>query len=137
MSGQYYPQQQEQPAQPYHPPHAYPVEKKGIETFFIAKDKIGLFLFLCAGMLMVGFLLLDLVSSGLVDYEEAIIFLGMIAIDVGIIVIIALILVSGLCRDDLPEKIRSGLIHAAAIVVIILVIVYIVRTAFTGFGGFY
>jgi len=134
MSGQYYPPQGQQ-QQPYTQP--YPVEKKGIETFFIGKDKIGLFLLLCAGMLMVGFLLLDLIYSGLVDYEESIIFLGMIAIDVGIIVIIALVLVSGICRDDLPEKTRAGLIHAAAIIMIILVIVYIARTAFTGFGGFY
>ena len=139
MSGQYYPQQQppeQQHPQPYNPAH-YAPEKKGIESFFIAKDKIGLFLFLCAGMLMLGFLMLDLVFSGLVDYEESIIFLGMIAIDVGLIATIALLMVSGVCRDDLSEKVRSGLIHAAAIVTIILVVVYMIRSTGGGLmGGF-
>ena len=137
MSGQYYPQQtQEQPAQPYHPPHAYPAEKKGIETFFIAKDKIGLFLFLCAGMVVVGFLLLDLMASYLVDPEEAILFLGMLAVDVGIIALITLILVSGICREDLAEKTRSWLIMAATILMVIFIVVYIERTAMFNFSPF-
>jgi len=136
MSGQNYPPQ-EQHHQQYYPPQPYPVEKKGIETFFIGKDKIGLFLFLCAGMLMVGFLLLDLIASGLVDYEEAIVFLGMIAVDVGIIVTIALVLVSGICRDDLPDKTRNGLIIAAAIITVILVIVYMERSMIGSLMGSY
>jgi hypothetical protein len=135
MSGQYYPQQQpqEQQPHPYHPPHVYPVEKKGIETFFIAKDKIGLFLFLTAGMVIVGMLLLDLMNSRLVDPDEAILFLGMLAVDVGIVATVALVLVGGICRDDLPEKTRSGMILAAAIITVGFVIVYMSRTSFTFF----
>jgi hypothetical protein len=134
MSGQYYPpQQQPQGQQPYTPPHVYPVEKKGIETFFIAKDKIGLFLFLCAGMVVVGMLLLDLMSSGLVDGDEVILFLGMLAVDVGIMAIIALVLVGGICREDLPEKTRNGMILAAAIITVVFVIVYMSRASIFSF----
>jgi len=135
MSGQYYPPQQPQgqQPQPYTPAHVYPVEKKEIETFFIAKDKIGLFLFLCAGMVIVGMLLLDLMNSGLVDPDEAILFLGMMAVDVGIVATITLVLVGGICRDDLPEKIRNGMILAAAIITVIFVIVYMSRTSFPFF----
>ena len=127
MSGQYYPPQ-EQPH--YQQPHAYAAEKKGLETFFIAKDKIGLFLFLCAGMVLIGFLLLDLMASTLVDPNEAIYFLGMLAVDVGIVAIITLLLVSGVCRDDLSEKVRNGMILASAIIMVVFVIVYISRAGF-------
>lgn len=136
MSGQYYPPQQQpqgQQSQPYAPAHAYPVEKKGIETFFIAKDKIGLFLFLTAGMIIVGMLLLDLIASGLVDFEEAIVFLGMLAVDVGIVATVTLVLVGGVCRDDLPEKTRSGMVLAAAIITVVFVIVYMSRATFSFF----
>jgi len=129
MSGQYYQQQPPEQQQPYHPQHVMPMEKKGIESFFIAKDKIGLFLFLCAGMMVIGFLLLDLMASGLVDYEEAILFLGMLAVDVGILATVTLILVSGVCRDDMPEKTRNGMILAAAIIMTMFIIVYITRSS--------
>jgi hypothetical protein len=131
MSGQYY-QQQPQGQQPY-PPQPYPAEKKGLETFFIAKDKIGLFLFLCAGLVIIGMLLLDLMASSLVDPDEAIWFLGMLAVDVGIVATITLVLVGGICRDDLPEKTRNGMIMAAAIITVVFVIVYMSRATFSFF----
>lgn len=131
MSGQNYPPQP--PQQPYYPPQP----QKGIETHFIAKEKIGLFLMLCAAVVLVGFLMLDLLASGLVDFEEAILFLGMLAVDAGIVALITLILVAGVCRDDLPEKTRNGLIFVAGLLMVFFILVYIERSAFTGFfGGF-
>jgi hypothetical protein len=130
MSGQYYPPQGQQP---YTQPQTFIAEKKGIESFFIAKDKIGLFLFLTAGMVVVGMLLIDLMASSMVDPDEAIWFLGMLAVDVGIVGTVTLVLVGGICRDDLPEKTRNGMILAAAIITVVFVIVYMSRATFSFF----
>ena len=126
MSGQYYQQPPPAEQQPYTQPYA-PQGNKGIETHFIAKDKIGLSLFLCAGMVLVGFLLLDLIASGLVRSEEAIIFLGLLAVDAGIIAFISLLLVSGVCRDDLSEVIRNRVILVSGMIMVMFLIVYISR----------
>ncbi|MBA3045161.1 MAG: hypothetical protein KKH41_00825 [Candidatus Thermoplasmatota archaeon] len=128
MSGQYY---QQPPPQEQQPPLAqapyYPQEKKGLESFFIASDKLGLFLFLCAGMMLIGFLLLNMIASGLVRFESAIVFLGMLAVDAGIIVLMTLILVAALYRNDLPEKTRNSMIMVYGIMAVIFVIMYMVR----------
>ncbi len=127
MSGQYYQQQPPQEAQPY-PQSFGPQGNKGLETHFIAKDKIGLFIFLCVGMIIVGFLLLDLIASGLVDFEEAIVFLGMLAVDVGVMALFALLMVSGVCREDLPEKTRNGIILVSGIILTVFLIIYMIRS---------
>ena len=117
----------------------YPQEKKGLESFFIAKDKLGLFLFLCAGMMLIGFLLLNLAVSGLVDSADAvnaIKFLGMLAIDAGLIVLLTLILVTGIYRDDLPEKTRNWMILIFGLVMVFVVLMYIVRISSTGQPSF-
>lgn len=136
MSGQNY-----QPQQPmYQPQPPYqPQPQKGLETHFIAKEKIGLFLMLCAAMVVVGFLLLDLINSGLVDDSiDVILFLGMLAVDAGMIALITLLLVSGVCRDDLPEKVRTWLIFVAGLLMVFFIIVYIERSMLGGiFSGYY
>ncbi|MDO9536780.1 MAG: hypothetical protein Q7J68_00485 [Thermoplasmata archaeon] len=137
MSGHNYPQQPHEQQPHYQPPHAYPVEKKGIETFFIAKDKIGLFLFLCAGMVVVGFLLINLMASGLVDFEDAIMFLGFMAVDLGVIVLITLVMVSGICREDLPEKTRNWMILVSGILLVVYIIVYVERSTMMSMMPFF
>jgi hypothetical protein len=117
-------------------PQYQPEPQKGLETHFIAKEKVGLFLMLCAAVILVGFLMLDLIASGLVDFEEAILFLGMLAVDAGIVALITLILVSGVCREDLPEKVRTQLIFIAGVLMVFFIIVYLSRAVGGIFGGF-
>jgi hypothetical protein len=127
MSGQYYQPPQEQ--QPY--PQQYPQQaNKGIETHFIAKEKIGLFILLSIGMIFIGFLLLDLIASRLVDYEEAILFLGMLAVDAGILFLVGLLMTSGICREDYPEKTRNWIILVAGIILVFFLIIYMTRSSF-------
>jgi len=117
--GQYYPQQQPQPFQPY--------PKQGIENMFVGKDKLGLFMILCGALFFIGIMLLDLMASGLVDPESAIYFLAYLMIDLGIIGMIILLLVGGIYREDMPEKVRTRMILVAGFIIIMFVIVYLSR----------
>ncbi|MFO7619521.1 MAG: hypothetical protein R6W91_07730 [Thermoplasmata archaeon] len=81
---------------------------------------------MCAGMMLIGFLLLNLVSSGLVDSGDAIEviqFLGTVAVDAGIVILLTLILVAGIYREDLPEKTRNWMILVFGIGFVVLMFV--------------
>lgn len=126
--GQYYQQPPPQQQQYHQPPPVYQQEKPGIESIFIAKDKMGLFMILCGALFFIGIMLLDLMASGLVDYEDVIYFLAYLMVDLGIIGLIILVLVGGIYREDLPEKVRTRMILVAGFIIIMFVIVYLVRS---------
>jgi uncharacterized membrane-anchored protein len=128
--GQYY---QQPPPQQYHQQPVYQ-QKQGIESIFVAKDKLGLFMILCGALFFIGMMLLDLMASYLVDGEEVIYFLAYLMVDLGIIGMIILLLVGGIYREDMPEKVRTRMILVAGFIIIMFVIVYLSRGTMSLFG---
>jgi len=126
MSGQYQP-----PPQYGAPPPQYmPQEKQGIQDMFIAKDKLGLFLLLGIGILLIGALLINICLSGLLDGDiRVIILLGYLALDMGFIVIITLLMLTGIFREDFNERTRAAIVRAAGFAFGLYIVSWTMRMA--------
>ena len=104
--------QQPPPPQQHLQPQ-YQQEKPDISDHFVGKGKLGLFLMIGALFLFIGVLFLDLCYSGLLDDTDALIFLGSLVIDLGFIVILTLMILAGVTREDLSDNTRGTLLKAA------------------------
>ena len=83
-----------------------------------------------------GVLILDMCFSGMLDGDiRAIIFMGELLLDVGIIAILALLLVGGVTRTDLAETTRSHMIRAAGFGLGLYVIAWALRILSGGLGS--
>ncbi len=97
-----------------------------------------MFLMLGALVLFIGALILNLVYSNLIDGDyRAIMFIGALLVDMGIIVIIILLILGGIQRDDMNEAVRSMMLRAAGFGLGLYVLAWSIRIM-TGSGiGFY
>lgn len=109
--------------QTYQPPQQAPYQapaqtfqqptKPNLYDHFVGPGKLGLFLLLSAGMMALGTLILNMCFSGMLDGDiRAIIFLGEMLLDIGIIAILSLLLIGGVTRADLAEATRSHMLRA-------------------------
>lgn len=108
------PQYQPQPpAEQYRQP-VYETPKTNISDHFVGKGKLSLFLMMGALFLFIGILFLDLCFSGLLSGDiSALIFLGELITDLGFIMMLTLLTLGGVTRDDLPENTRGTMLRAA------------------------
>jgi hypothetical protein len=109
------PYQQPAPQTPqYQQPQFTPAAQPAIADHFVAKGKLSLFLMLGALVLFIGALILDLCFSGMLSGDiSAIYFLGQLLTDMGTIVILTLLILGGITREDLPENTRGTMMRAA------------------------
>lgn len=92
----------------------YQQEKPDISEHFVGKGKLGLFIMLGALLLVIGVLFLDLCYSGLLSGDiSALIFLGTLVTDLGFIVILILMILGGVTREDLSDNTRGTMLRAA------------------------
>ena len=107
-----------------------------IYDHFVGSNKLGLFLLLGAGAMALGVLILDMCFSGMLDGDiRAVIFLGELLLDVGIIAILALLLIGGVTRTDLAEATRSHMLRAAGFGLGLYVIAWALRILSGGLGS--
>ncbi len=85
-----------------------------------------MFLIFGAFFLFLGLLFLDLMLSGLVR-ESAVWFIGELLVHMGIVVMITLLMVAGIIRDDLPQETRNHMIRAAGFVTAAFVVMLFIR----------
>ena len=122
--------QYQAPAQPYQQP-----AKVNIYDHFVAPGKLGLFLLLSAGMLVLGVLILDMCFSGMLDGDiRALIFLGEFVVDFGIIAILTLLMIGGVTRTDLAEKTQSHMLRAAGFGFGLYIVAWSIRMMSGGFS---
>ena len=107
--------QYQQPApQPQYQQPQYSQEKPDISEHFVGKGKLGLFIMLGALLLIIGVLFLDLCYSGMLTGDiSALIFLGTMVTDLGFIVILTLMILAGINREDLSDNTRGTMLRAA------------------------
>ncbi len=132
--------QQPPPPQQYQPaPQPYqPQPKAELTDHFVGEGKLGMFLMLGTMILLIGALILNMCYSNLLDGDiRAILFIGALLVDVGIIAIIILLILGGIQRDDMNESVRSMMLRAAGFALGLYVLAWSIRIM-TGSGiGFY
>ena len=102
-----------------------------ISDHFVAKGKLSLFLMLGALFLFIGVLFLDLCYSGLLSGDiSAMIFLGSLVADLGFIVILTLLILGGITREDLSDNTRGTMLRAAGFGLGLYIISWAVRGMF-------
>lgn len=103
---------------------------------FVGPNKLGLFLLLGAGAMVLGALILDMCFSGMLDGDiRVVIFLGEMLLDIGIIAILSLMLIGGITRTDLAETTRSHMLRAAGFGLGIYVLAWALRILSGGLGS--
>lgn len=122
------------------PPQVQPQYQQPASTnlydHFVGPGKLGLFLLFGAGAMALGVLILDMCFSGMLDGDiRAIIFLGELLLDVGIIAILTLLLIGGVTRTDLAETTRSHMLRAAGFGLGLYVIAWALRILSGGLGS--
>ena len=114
----------------------YQQQSANIYDHFVGSNKLGLFLLLGAGAMALGALILDMCFSGMLDGDiRAIIFLGEMLLDIGIIAILSLLLIGGIIRTDLAETIRSHMLRAAGFGLGLYVLAWAIRIMYGGVLG--
>ena len=105
---------QQPPPQPHVQQPQYTPAKVDISENFVGKGKLGLFIMLGALFLFLGVLFLDMCYSGMLSGDiSALIFLGTLVTDLGFIVILTLMILAGVTREDLSDNTRGTLLRAA------------------------
>jgi len=105
----------QQPTPQYQPQPQYQ-QPKNITDHFVEKGKLGLFLMMGALFLFIGILFLDMCYSGMLSGNiTALIFLGTLVVDIGFIVILTLLLLGGITREDLSDNTRGTMLRAAGL----------------------
>ncbi len=126
------PQQQYQPA----PQQFQPQPKVELTDHFVGEGKLGMFLMLGALVLFIGAMILNLCYSGILDGDiRSLRFIGALLVDMGIIVIITLLILGGIQRDDMNESVRSMMLRAAGFGLGLYVLAWSIRIMTgSGFG---
>ena len=109
--------------------------KPEISDMIVGKGKLDLFLLGSAVMLLLGLLFMDLLRSGAADHSEALWFMGYLLFHVGIVGFIALLMVGGIVRVDIPETTRTMMLRAAGLIT--AAFVFATALGFLSFGGYY
>jgi len=123
----------QQPA-PQYPQQQYQQATTNLADHFVGKGKLSLFLMLGAMLLFIGVLFLDLCYSGMLSGDiSAIVFLGTLVVDLGFIVILTLLTLGGITREDLTENTRGMMLRAAGFGIGL----YVISWAFRIMGGLF
>ncbi len=124
-----------QPPPPQTQPQ-YQQQSVNLYDHFVGPNKLGLFLLLGAGAMVLGALILDMCFSGMLDGDiRVVIFLGEMLLDIGIIAILSLMLIGGITRTDLAETTRSHMLRAAGFGLGIYVLAWALRILSGGLGS--
>ncbi|MCK5310288.1 MAG: hypothetical protein KAJ33_06280 [Thermoplasmata archaeon] len=108
-------------------------QTKNISDHFVEKGKLSLFLMLGALFLFIGVLFLDLCYSGLLNGDiSAMLFLGTLVTDLGFIVILTLMILGGITREDLSDNTRGTMLRAAGFGLGLYIISWAIRGMFGG-----
>ena len=120
----------QQPPPPQIQPQ-YQQPTTNIYDHFVGVGKLGLFLLLSAGLLALGVIMLDMCFSGILSGDiSALIFIGEILTDLGIIAILTLLTIAGVTRTDLPENTSSTMLKAAGFGLGLYIMSWAVRIMF-------
>ena len=125
----------QQPPPQYGPQYQQP-QKMNIYDHFVGPGKLGLFLLISAGVMALGVLILDMCFSGMLDGDiRAIIFLGELLLDLGIIAIVSLLIIGSIVRTDLGDATRTHMMRAAGFALGLYVLAWAIRMMFGGLSS--
>ena len=122
---------QQPPPQPHVQQPQYTPAKVDISENFVGKGKLGLFIMLGALFLFLGVLFLDMCYSGMLSGDiSALIFLGTLVTDLGFIVILTLMILAGVTREDMSDNTRGTLLRAAGFGLGLYILSWAIRIMF-------
>ena len=122
---------QQPPPQQHVAQPQYAQPKTDISEHFVGKGKLGLFIMLGALFLFLGVLFLDMCYSGMLSGDiSALIFLGTLVTDLGFIVILTLMILAGVTREDMSDNTRGTMLRAAGFGLGLYIISWAIRIMF-------
>ncbi len=131
MTEETYQPPQQQYQQPQYQQPQYQQTKPNITDHFVEKGKLSLFLVLGALFLFIGVMFLNLCYSGLLSGDiRVLVFLGTLITDLGFIVILTLLILGGITREDLSDNTRGTMLRAAGFGLGLYIISWAVRINF-------